>query len=416
LCVSAALNGHRKQIALVDWNWSGHHPTYFNHLVLALEELGVDVLALCPDPASAERTAAETRTNPAGSGRGQTRFRKINTVEWRFGRVRPRRIGAMLWTVRHFRGIEKQIQESSRQTGHQVDAIFYACMYDWDFYWIHRAQPFLRLPWAGLYIHAPSFRRPGWIHPRIGHVPRPEVMFNVPRCLGIGILDDGILDQVARAIGKPVVTFPDLTEERLPPNAENDRLIQQLKQFAAGRPIIGLLGHLHESKGVTTFLEAARLAAGSNTCFALAGEVFMTPDGGVLREIQSAQAGCPNLWTHLERIADDSYFNLLFSACDVICVAYWDYPHSSGLQVKAAVFQKPVIVSDGYLMAERSRRYRLGEVIPQKDPQALFNAIQKLTHNGGAWTSEDRPQWAAYLGEHSFEKLKASLKKLLATV
>jgi hypothetical protein len=416
--MSDPLGGWPKKIALVDWDWSGHHPMYFNHLVLALEDLGINVLALCPQPEAAARTAAQTRPvfSAGQPARGQTSFQKIQLPTQRFGRFRHSRLVGTLWAVRRFKSIEHQIQAASQASDEPVTAIFYACIYNWDFDWAHLAQPWLRLPWTGLYINAPSYRMPGRVHPRTNRVPRPEKMFSGPLCRGIGILDEGIVDQATASIGKPVIAFPDATDERLAESPEDQALGERLKAFAAGRPVVGLFGHLHESKGVATFLETVGMISPSEVCFALAGEVFGNQPNGMADQIKFAAAQHPHLWHDLHQIDGDPRFNHLLATCDVICAAYWDFPHSSGLQTKAAVFQRPLIVSDGYLMAERTRRYHLGEVIPQKDPRALRDAILKLTRRPDTWRTENQPRWTEYSKTHSFEELKVSLKELLAAL
>src|ERR1700743_3870893 len=97
-----------KKVALVEWSWGGHHPTYFNHLLLAFEELGVEVLALCPDPEGAAETARLTRQKAQPAAR--TQFVKFKSPDWRFGRL-GQRISGTMWTFRHFRQIEKMNQE-----------------------------------------------------------------------------------------------------------------------------------------------------------------------------------------------------------------------------------------------------------------------------------------------------------------
>lgn len=414
--MSDARGGWPKRIALVDWNWSGHHPMYFNHLLRAFEDLGINVLALCPQPEEAAQTAAQTRTDSlAGQpGRGQTSFQKIRLPIQRFGRFRHSRPVGTLWAIRHFNSIEHQIRTLSEASGEPVTAIFYACIYDWEFDWAHLAQSWLRLPWTGLYLNAPSYRMPGRVHPRTNRVPQPEKMFSGPLCRGIGILDEGIVDQVAASIGKPVVAFPDATDERPALSPEDQAPGEHLKKFAAGRPIVGLFGHLHESKGVSTFLEAVGMISPSEVCFAVGGEVFGNQPNGMADQIKLAAAKHAHLWHDLHRIDGEPRFNHLLAACDALCAAYWDFPHSSGLQTKAAVLQRPLIVSDGYLMAERARRYHLGEVIPQKDSRALRDAILKITRRPDTWRTENEPRWTEYSQTHSFEGVKISLKKLLA--
>jgi hypothetical protein len=403
-------------IALVEWTWKGHHPIYFNQFILALEELGYDVLAVCPDPKVAEAAADATRqiSNATISNRGRSQFVKFQNPALGFNRLRAARINAIELNIRRHISVEHQVRKWTKKSGRKVDAIFYACMYDWDFECTHLAQPFLRIPWTGLYLHAMSYRMPGRPHPLTGRVPCPKKMFSGRLCKGIAILDEGIAERVSISIGKPVVVFPDLSDERLATSVRERVLGERLKRFADGRPIVGLFGHLHGSKGILTFLETAQMPAASEICFALGGEMAWNNDEGANSQIQVALAECPNLWSHLARIPDGPCLNGVMTACDVIFAAYWDFPHSSNIMTKAAVLKKVLIVSDGYLMAERLRRFNLGEIIPQANAGALLDAILKITQDPEGWVANNKPQWESYCHEHSFERLKVGLRGLLA--
>jgi len=295
-----------------------------------------------------------------------------------------------------------------------VDAIYYACIYDWDFEWIRFSEPFLRFPWVGLYLQAISYRMPGQPNPLTGKVPSPKQMFGGRLCKGIDLLDEGIVNQVAQTIGKPVMALPDLVDARRAGRAEDRVLSENLKRFADGRPIVGLFGHLKKSKGILSFLEAARMPGASGICFALAGELVWPSGEGERNRIERALAECPNVWNHLARVPGERPLNELMAACDVLCAAYLDFPHSSAIQSKAAVFEKPLIVSEGYLMAERTRRFRMGEIVPQDDAVALLEAILRITKDSAAWVAENCPHWAEYTREHSFERFKTNVAKVLA--
>lgn len=410
------MNQPGQTVAIVDWYWQGHHPTFFNQFILALEELRVDVVALCPSPEEAE-LAAEQNRKPAEEGSlrlGKTVFGKVTMALPRFMNLRPARIGVIDWTIRQFRGIEGQVKQLAAKSGRKVSAIFYACMYDFDFDWISAATPFLKIPWSGLYLHATSYRRPGVPHPGTGRVYNPEKMFGSRLCRAIGILDEAIVEQVSKSIGKPVVVLPDLTDGRFELEEEKHTITNRLKHFAAGRPIIGLFGHLQKSKGVLDFLEAAKQPEASGICFALGGEMAWSTFRDDLNQLQDLLAQCENLWTHLARIPDGDHMNSLLHSCDVLFASYRDFPHSSNIMTKAAVLRKPLIVSDGYLMADRVRRFRMGEVVAQGDSQALLEVALKIIKDPNGWIQGNQPQWEAYRREHSFERLKASLSSLLS--
>jgi glycosyltransferase involved in cell wall biosynthesis len=116
---------------------------------------------------------------------------------------------------------------------------------------------------------------------------------------------------------------------------------------------------------------------------------------------------------HLEPIPDDAAFNGILQASDVVFAGYHDFPHSSNIMGKAAEFRKPIIVSDGYLMAERVRRYGSGEVVPQKNPAALTAALHRILADKKAWIAEHQPQWDLYRAETSRKAAREAFARLL---
>ena len=376
------------------------------------------MLALCPNPQEAELTAQQTRGEVADGSedRGQTVFEEVNMAQRRFLHLRPARIGAMDWTLRHFKGIERQVMQLTKDSDQKVSAIFYACIYDFDFEWFSVVKPFLKMPWLGLYLHATSFRMPGLPNPGTGRLHNPAKMLGGRMCRGIGVLDEGIVAQASETIGTPVHALPDLTDERYDPDDKGQPIANRLKQAAAGRPVVGLFGHLQRSKGVLPFLEAAESADPSELCFALAGDMLWISYKDGSQRIHDLIASSENVWTHLSRIPDGQQMNALLMSCDVICASYLDFPNSSNIMTKAALLRKPIIVSEGYLMAERVKRHRMGEVVPQGDSQALLNAVLKITKNPSDCIEKNQPDWDAFIKEHSFEKLKTSMASLISPI
>ena len=122
----------------------------------------------------------------------------------------------------------------------------------------------------------------------------------------------------------------------------------------------------------------------------------------------------PAVIYHGERVPDERAYNSLVQACDVLFAAYVDFPHSSNTLTKAAVFEKPIIVSDGHLMAARVREYRLGEVVPQGDAEAALRAIRRIVDDLPGWREKNKPRWAEYRERHSVARLNEALAGLLS--
>jgi len=401
-----------RTVALVDWNWGGHHPTYFAHFVLALEQLGVRVLALCPQPEEARRAVSGLRKiSGLTSASASTDFREVPRLSG--GRWLPSRLFAAKQTIKRFYGIDRFVRQWQAETGTAACAIFYSCMYEWDFERFKYAQPFLVFQWSGLYMRAAALPS-GEARSNERHInPQVDRISQDRRLQGLAILDEGIRAALAERIGRNVVVFPDFTDERLPKTRMESQLAERLRAFAGGRPIVGLFGYLQRSKGLTTFCAAAQNPALAHVCFAVVGEVEWLSFGAQERHaIQKWLAEADNVWTHLARVPEEPALNGLMAACDVLFGSYINFPYSSNILAKSAVLQKPVIVSDGSLMAERVRQFGMGEIIPQEDPAAAAEAILKILQNVEAWMQRHRPAWADYRRQHCFEALKLAFAKI----
>jgi glycosyltransferase involved in cell wall biosynthesis len=293
-----------------------------------------------------------------------------------------------------------------------MELVFFACIYDAQFHMFRQAEWVLPYRWSGLYLHCRAFRKPGSVIPQTGKLPCPERFFRSSKLHSIAILDEGAVTALERLSSRPVVVFPDLTDEEV--SKEPTPLAAKIRRFASGAPIVASLGNLQHTKGVTTLARLALDPANSDLCFVFIGQVewgTFKPEDRVL--ISSLMDRCPNAYTHFAHVPDGQFFNSAICASDVIFAAYLDFPNSSGILTKAAVFQKPIIVSDGYLMAERVRNYHMGEVVPEGDVEAAGRAIREIIKDQGDWVARHRPQWQEYHELHCYDRLKASFSNLL---
>ena len=83
---------------------------------------------------------------------------------------------------------------------------------------------------------------------------------------------------------------------------------------------------------------------------------------------------------------------------------------------KLPFFERPIVVSEGYLMAERVRKYGLGEVVPEGDVEALVAAIQKMVQPGYYENLRSEARWAEYRQAHSIERLNEVFREFVATL
>jgi hypothetical protein len=175
------------------------------------------------------------------------------------------------------------------------------------------------------------------------------------------------------------------------------------------------IGHLRPNKGIINLAKVALNPAMGGIAFAFAGEIpWGMFDPADRESMERAIACAPSAIFHLARIPHEVEYNAIVCASDVIFAAYRNFPHSSGTLTKAAVFEKPLIVSEGHLMAKRVREFRMGEVVPQDDNEAIIQAIRRLTQDYPGWLVKNNPCWQAYRELNSYPALVKSFTTLLA--
>jgi hypothetical protein len=90
--------------------------------------------------------------------------------------------------------------------------------------------------------------------------------------------------------------------------------------------------------------------------------------------------------------------------------AYLNFPHSSNLLTKSALLEKPIIVSEGFLMAERVKKYRMGKVIPEGNVKDGLAAMMSLL---GKEKNCKEPLFKEYYRKHNPEALKDAMNSVI---
>jgi len=402
-------------VALIDWNWMGHHPTYFTHFAAAIVEADAEVVPFCADPDDFLNRLGKTSLSSMVRERVLEPIRVAGPVASRFRPARWRRhYDAYLF----FGGLAKQLHAWERQQGRRIDLVFFACIYDRQFDEFRFAERFFRYPWSGLYLHARSFRMPGSPIPYVGGLPCPDHIFSSPLLKSVAVLDEGAVDPLTEITGgKPVLVFPDFTVEDLPPDGLDRGLAQKIKAFAAGRPIVSLTGHLQWTKGLDVFTSAAAHPEMQDVFFFLGGEInWGEISPAEKQQMQRAWEELPNIFCYFQRFLEEQTMNAVYAVSNVVVATYRSFPNSSNALIKAAVFERPIVVSEGYLMAERVRDYRLGEVVPEANAEALVKAIQRMLSKEYCDDLRDRARWDEYRTIHSLHSLEVVMEKLLSAL
>ena len=101
---------------------------------------------------------------------------------------------------------------------------------------------------------------------------------------------------------------------------------------------------------------------------------------------------------------------------DILFAAYRDFPNSSNLLTKAAFYQKPILVSDGHLMAERVKKYKMGEVVDEGNIVQICATLCRMLDPKYFDKLKEQARWDEYYKNHSVVKLREAMSKLLKTL
>lgn len=393
-----------RTLAVLEWNRYGHHQAYLRLYVRALLGLGFRLAVLAH---GADDVRVWVRELPE-EWRRRLVLRELPRSDFS---LRSTRWNQAWRRWRHGRGVARLLASAEAELGARCEQVFFSCIYEFETSLIGLLADRLRRPWAGLYLHASAYRQPGRPVEGANRAYPIRRLWGRPGFFGLLVLDEEMAPVIASETGTRVMAAPDLAD---PERGGDAALLARVRAFRAGRPLIGSSGHLLPSKGVAVLAEAALAPGASGLAFLFAGEVawarFSPAEAEVLRR---AAAGGERVLFLDQRIPDEATYNDLVAECDVLVAAYRDFPHSSNTLAKAALFEKPVVVSDGHLMAKRVREYRLGAVVPQDDPARLLESVRALAEDPRGWAEVHGPRWREYREAHSEVRLAEALRELL---
>lgn len=365
------------KVTVVDCSVSGHRETYYKQFANTWANMGHETSLLAPDG---------KRIQPSIS------FQPISTRP-----LLPLPAGKPIrkkWTVVRNAIIRLQNLNKLRLCLKQEkpDLIFFACLDDMlptlTPQWLFKA--LLPYSWSGLLVQSA-------LPPYKSGMPDIRPFLRSQNCVGIGVLNEFSIDSL-KVFQPHILLFPDFADLSLP---NTDYLLwQKLREKAKGRKVVSLLGSINYRKGIELLLATIPLLPENEYFFLIAGKSSLTAQQEKgLQEFAQSRNNC--LFS-LDKIPDESCFNALISASNLIFAAYRQFTGSSNLLTKAAAFSKPVIVSRGACMGWRVETYQTGRVVGEDNIEECRTAIQALC---STMNKTDEQVFARYLAKHQTENL-----------
>jgi len=228
------------------------------------------------------------------------------------------------------------------------------------------------IPWAGLCITLEN------LSDQQASQTLPEY-YQLSGYQGTCFLDESLLQSYRTHYPTKHFEFlPDITETDLPTTPNPIAL--DIKQRAAGRTIVFMGGSIGKQKNLARWVDVVLNLDPTQWYFVQIGRINvsnLTPaDGQALALLKQQQPA--NLYIHADYLPDETVFNAIIAASDVIFAVYRDFYRSSNMLSKAAYFEKPILVADRCLMGERVTKYEIGLAVPADHAERIQAGLASL--------------------------------------
>ncbi|MCF8171977.1 MAG: hypothetical protein K9J49_06075 [Candidatus Methylopumilus sp.] len=251
------------------------------------------------------------------------------------------------------------------------------------------------IPWGGIRFVPSS-------------VPPDEAYYALSSLAGMCFLDEQVQQAYSAALPhKRFEYLPDVTDASLPATASE--FVLDLKKRAAGRKIVFLGGTIGSNKNLSQWFALIAQANPAQWFFVQLGEVHeqnLTTDD--LSAYRQALATTPeNVFIYPQYLPDERTFNEVIALSDIIFAVYRKFGISSNMPGKAAAFEKPILVAEGYLMGARVSAYQIGLAVPEDDSAKMLQALTTLAQPLASREVALPKHFAAYRQDFSHDALKA---------
>ena len=405
-----------KEIVIIS-HWFGHSPHCLECVLPYFLERGWQVYHLTDKPDAATKYFAECGLPD------NEKIRHLRIVEVQ-PRKATRRSDAQLRRVEaHWEGVRLALEKLYSELGRKVGVFHtWVDLYSHEYLKRRVIAQAMPAPWCGLYVHPAELRiQKTWKRRafenamdllKMGRIfPSRFKAFNVPNACKIYFLDEAMPEKAARYFESKIELgfFPEST---LPLDVPESFRFPEVQEFCRrGRPVLGLLGFLGKRKGLLTISRVAKMGAG-DWSFLFAGKVNwddFTPEEK--DEVQDFIETPPSNSLFIPRSLSELEFNYVLNYSSVLYIAYENFFHSSGIQLKATCLKKPMIAGPRHLIAERTRRFRIGWCLPEISTTAVRELMVQIDEQEIQQIVRSA-KFDAFLAEHSLEALEKKLEEI----
>jgi hypothetical protein len=384
---------------------SGHHLTYLIEIVRGAVARGVDVVVAAGADANGDVIVDRLRCEfPVAN----FPIVRVPTFKDRSTGLGP--FGLLRRAFRWWRFLGHAYRAAIKF--HRVDFVFVPYLDNALFAISLFGSPFEGAPFAGISM-AQTFHLPQMgvrVARQKGSNLRERLFFKLLRMAGLKalyVIDDTLEGFVVRkhpSLRDKVRYIPDPI---VPPQPADKTAARDALKLPRDAPLIVVYGVLDGRKGIRSLLEwLADAGNGSNAAVLLAGT--LRNETRRLLEGEAARRLLAQRRLHLlSKYVDEQAESLIFSAADVVWLAYDAVESSSGVMVKAALFEKAVLYRDFGLIGRYATRFGSATSAADLRVPPLPRGVQLCVFARGAKSAEPFP-------DHSWDNACNRIFGLLA--
>lgn len=393
------------RILLINNASTGHHLEYKRLLDKAFSELGHEVLHYD----QSEKTIQCGSLFPACAGKDKYSTPPLDSSQLVATRRLIRQKALNNWNrlVIHLRHLEKESNRPDLLFFAHLDAYIRQYLTKWDIEYRLKNIPFSGILFQPIDTRQMplSFLRRGPFDPY--HVLKSRL------CRSVCVLMEESISFMADITCKSIIALPDIIS--IPESVQDSSLGKMIRDRAGRRFVIGIWGSLQQRKGTSDFLQMALKLPREAYFLVMAGQCHRLkgwPERDKFLYQQGTSDAIENLCIIDRWLSDDELLSGL-PACDLIFAAYPNWKFTSGFIGKAAAVQVPILVNDGFVMAQRVRKFNLGFVKQESSDVSTWvldniEAVRKLrisaVFNNGC---------EAYCDRFGFRQWRESLARLI---
>jgi hypothetical protein len=376
---------------------------YYCYILKALLNLGHRVYAICPDPSTVTRWVEKNIDNSPSDRIAYASLEiptlKIRPMRWRYGINQS----LALWKIR------KLMHDFEIKSRSVIDHAFFASIDEITLSYFKLGMSKFRWSFSFLYLHCSLHLNS---NTRPANKYRKDIFraLSHPSLCSLALYDPKAILFLERSGCKSkLIAFPDFTDESID---QNSKLCRTVRTLALGRTVITITGHLDRRKGLINLAKAACSHELRNYFFVFAGNIiwssYSETEQSLIRHLPDRE----NTFTHFNWV-EPGTMNQLVRDSSLIYAVYHDFQFSSNMLIKSAINSTPILVADGYLMADTVLRYRLGFSIAEQSILTLKNFLVTHKHEIDSF-QYDEDLRHEYIQANSFRSMQVAMASCIA--